>query len=190
MSESTEFSKYLEEHCKAVSEFAADSNIEFIINLICDALGHGGTLYAFGNGGSAADASHFVGELMGRFENSTRQPYRAVCLNADMSLMTAIANDYDYRYIFTRQIMSLAKPGDIVIGFSTSGNSVNVTDAIRAANLQGALTIGFTGANKNNTLSEYATYCLIAPSERTCIIQEIHQLAMHYIAKEVEKALK
>ncbi len=190
MSENSELTKYLEEHSKAVADFAGDNKLESITNLICDALAAKGTLYAFGNGGSAADASHFVGELIGAFENRKRKPYRAVCLNTDVATMTAISNDYDFFYVFSRQVQALVKSGDVVIGFSTSGNSQNVINAIREADRLGALTIGFTGANQDNQLLCRAHYSLVAPSTRTCIIQEIHQLAIHYIAQEVEKVLK
>lgn len=190
MNEKADLTEYLNEHIEAITLFSKNNNIHSIVNLIVDCLRNKGTVYAFGNGGSAAEASHFVGELIGRFENKNRFPYRAICLNTDMSTITAIANDYNYNDIFSRQVYGLIKPGDVVIGFSTSGNSINVINAIRTAYGLGAVTIGFTGSHKDNELEGHAQYCILAPSTRTCIIQEIHQIAIHYIAKEVERILE
>lgn len=189
MPESSEFSRYLSDHTNAIFKFAYE-NIDPIVDVIVKSIDDGKTLYAFGNGGSAAEASHFVAELMGSFEDRLRRPYRAVCLNTDMSVITALANDFDYSHVFTRQVVALVQPGDIVIGFSTSGNSPSIVKAIQTANSLGATTIGFTGAGTHNELRKIAKFSVVAPSERTCIIQEVHQVAIHYIAQEIEKSRK
>lgn len=190
MNTKSKLGEYFNQHIEALTMFSKNNGLDVIVDLIIDRLRMGGTLYAFGNGGSAADASHFVGELVGCFENRNRLPYRAICLNTDIAVMTSIANDYSYSDVFSRQIEGHIKSSDIVIGFSTSGNSLNVINAIRVANIYGALTIGFTGSSTHNSLKETATYNVVVPSERTCIIQEIHQLAIHYIAGQVEGELK
>lgn len=190
MNDKNKLTEYINEHVKALTDFASNNNLNTIVEEIIGVLQNGGKVYAFGNGGSAAEASHFVGELIGRFENGLRGPYRAICLNTDMTVITAIANDYSYNDIFSRQIRSLVTSRDIVIGFSTSGNSINVLNAINYANSLGAITVGFTGSNEENKLEQIANYNVVAPSKRTCIIQEIHQIAIHYIAKEVERILE
>lgn len=190
MNDKNKLIEYINEHVKAVTDFSINNNLNTIVKEIIEGLQNGGKVYAFGNGGSAAEASHFVGELIGRFENGSRVPYRAICLNTDMTVITAIANDYSYNDIFSRQVRGLVTSRDIVIGFSTSGNSVNILTAIEYANSLGATTIGFTGSHDDNRLEQGARYNVVAPSKRTCIIQEIHQIAIHYIAKEVERILE
>jgi D-sedoheptulose 7-phosphate isomerase len=188
MSENSELSNYFNEHLDACQMFLANNDLLKVTECIVQALKRGNRIYAFGNGGSAADASHFVAELVGRFEVE-RMPYNAVCLNCDVSVMTALANDYGYENVFSRQVKALVKPSDVVIGFSTSGSSPNVIAGILVANIIGAYTIGFTGDNKHG-LRDMCNYNVVVPSKRTCIIQEIHQLAIHYIAGQVEKELK
>lgn len=188
MTAKADLNKYFNEHLNVASHFLVNNDLLRVAECITLALRRKNTIYAFGNGGSAADASHFVAELVGRFE-AERMPYNAVCLNSDMSILTAVANDYGYDHVFSRQVLASVKASDVVIGFSTSGSSKNIITALNAANVLGAYTIGFTG-NKKNKLNEICNYNVVVPSKRTCIIQEIHQLAIHYIAGQVEKDLK
>ncbi len=188
MTEKTELHKYFNEHLNVTSKFLVDNDLLRVTECITEALKRGNRVYAFGNGGSAADASHFVAELVGRFEME-RMPYCATCLNSDTAIMTALANDYGYEQVFSRQVLAHVKVSDVVIGFSTSGSSKNIISALYAANVLGAYTIGFTGSKKSK-LHEMCNYNVIVPSKRTCIIQEVHQMAIHYIAGQVEKELK
>jgi D-sedoheptulose 7-phosphate isomerase len=188
MSAKSDLNKYFNEHLNAASHFLVNNDLLPVVECITNALRNENKIYAFGNGGSAADASHFIAELVGRFE-AERLPYDATCLNSDMSILTAVANDYGYDNVFSRQVLAHVKVNDVVVGFSTSGSSKNVIAAINAANTVGAITIGFIGSKKSKML-EICNYNIVVPSKRTCIIQEIHQVAIHYIAGQVEKDLK
>lgn len=141
----------------------------------------------FGNGGSAADAQHVAAELVGRFAQES-EPYAAIALTTDSSVLTCVGNDWDYTEIFSRQVRALAKPGDVAAGISTSGKSPNVLKALAAAKKCGALTVGFTGAN-GNLMAESCDLCFFAPSVATPRIQELHILAWHAICGSVENAL-
>ena len=121
-------------------------NIIFVSDLISNSIKKGGKLLIAGNGGSAADAQHFAAEIIGRFVME-RQGYPAIALTTDTSILTAIGNDYGYEEIFSRQIEGLGKKGDIFIGISTSGNSINVLKAIDAAHKKGVICVGLTGKN-------------------------------------------
>lgn len=189
MSEKTTFDEYLVEHNMALQTFAKLCDLDAIAQVIANALSKGKTVYTFGNGGSASEASHFVGELIGRFEME-RAPYKAVCLNSDTAIMTAIANDYGYDQVFSRQVIGLVKDDDVVVGFSTSGQSKNVKNALNDALELHAHTIGFTGRHVSNDIFKLCEHNVFVPSARTSIIQEIHQVAMHYIASQVEKELQ
>jgi phosphoheptose isomerase len=144
--------------------------------LIIDALSAGRKMIAFGNGGSAAQASHLVGELIGRFHNN-RNPLPALALAADSGVVTCIANDFGYAGLFERQVNALANQGDIVIGLTTSGRSENVLRGLSAARQKGALTIMLTG---DLALSESpADHVLRVASPSTACVQEIHLMVIH-----------
>lgn len=147
----------------------------------------GGTIYLCGNGGSAADAQHVAAEFVGRFLRD-RRPLPAVSLTCNTSLLTAIANDYDFSQVFARQVRAHAGPGDCVVGISTSGRSANVLAAVAAAREVGAATIGFTGA-EGHELSTLCDVCLLAPSAHTPRIQEAHLVAWHLICDLVERGV-
>lgn len=140
-----------------------------------------------GNGGSAADSQHLAAELVGRFSRE-RKGLASVALTTDTSILTAVGNDYGYDKIFSRQVEAICKPGDIVVGLSTSGNSPNVLEALRAARKLGALTVGLSGNDGGSMLNE-ADYCLIAPSKVTARIQEAHILMGHILCDWVEAAV-
>ena len=144
-----------------------------------------GTIYLCGNGGSAADAQHIAGELIGRFR-SERKALAAVALTTDTSILTSIANDYTYERVFVRQVEALVRKGDILWAFSTSGASPNVTAAARLAKEKSAQVIAFTG-QKNSELETIADICFCADNESTARSQEMHQLAYHIICDLVER---
>jgi len=177
--------RHLEEHfalANAMSEAAAD--VFPLAEDIWARLAAGGCLYAFGNGGSAAEAQHFVGELIGRFK-SDRRPLAAVTLGADTSALTCIANDFDYADVFARQVSALAGAGDIAFGFTTSGSSPNVLAGLHAARRNGALTVMFTGLRGAEAAAKQ-DHAFVSPSRSTARIQEMHQLAMHMVCDLIE----
>jgi D-sedoheptulose 7-phosphate isomerase len=145
----------------------------------------GGTLYTFGNGGSAADAQHFTGELIGRYLRN-RRPLPAVTLSTDPTAMTCIGNDFSFDDVFSRQIEALAKPGDVVAAFTTSGRSPNVVAALRTARERGATTVLFGGGDGSLSLP-YADYALLPPSKLTARVQEAHTLLMHLVSEELDR---
>jgi D-sedoheptulose 7-phosphate isomerase len=151
---------------------------------LCEALDRGGKLVAFGNGGSAADAQHFAGELLGRFR-ATRRPLPAIALSTDPSVVTCIANDFSYDDLFARQVTALAGPDDVVLGITTSGRSENVVRALRAARDIGALSVAWTGADPGPA-GEAAEVVLAVPSTTTARIQEVHTLLMHTICVAID----
>ncbi len=164
-------------------------NVEVLITIaerITQALRNGNTVFLFGNGGSAADAQHIACELAGKF-CLDRDPLPAIALNTNTSSLTAIANDYGFETVFTRQLRGLVKEGDVVIGISTSGRSRNVILGIEEAKRRGAVTIAFTG--QEGRVKELADYALSIPSMDTPRIQEAHITAGHIICYLVEEAL-
>lgn len=153
---------------------------------LCSAFQSGNKVLLCGNGGSAADAQHIAAELAGRFRFD-RPPLPALAITTNTSILTAIANDYRYEDVFARQVQALVKPGDILIGMSTSGSSPNVVHAMEAANRAGAVTIAFTG--HGGKLKEIAGICLDLPSDDPPRIQEAHITAGHIICCLVEEDL-
>jgi D-sedoheptulose 7-phosphate isomerase len=155
--------------------------------LIGRALRDGGALYAFGNGGSAADSHHFVAELVGRFRTE-RAPLRAASLAADSSVLTAVGNDFGFEEIFARQVAACARAGDVVLGISTSGRSRNVLRGLMRARELGAWTVGLIGAQAR----QMAGICDVAiqvPSTSTARIQEVHTLLLHCLVDVLERGV-
>lgn len=152
---------------------------------ITEALKQDGTVYLCGNGGSAADAQHIAGELVGRF-NRQRRALPAVAFSTNTSILTSIANDYAYEDVFARQVEAFVNKGDILWAFSTSGTSSNVVKAARLAKEKGARVLAFTG-RANSELEQIADICFYAGSESTARSQEIHQLGYHIICDLVEQ---
>ena len=161
--------------------------LEATAQAVIERVADGGAVFWFGNGGSATQALHFATELVGRFERN-RPGIRSYSLVADTSLMTAVANDYSFDVIFARQIESLCRPGDVAVGLSTSGNSPNVSQAIDAATSIGALTVGFTGGD-GGKLARSVDYSIVAPSVRTCRIQEAHLFLGHTLCELIEESV-
>lgn len=143
----------------------------------------GGKVLLCGNGGSAAAAQHLAGELCGRFL-AERKPLAAIALPADSSILTCIGNDYGYQDIFSRQVIALGKPGDVLIAFSTSGKSPNILKSIEIAKKQGLSTIAFTG--EEGLLEAEADHVLAVPSNNTARIQEEHEAIIHAICDLVD----
>ncbi|MDG2030043.1 MAG: SIS domain-containing protein [Phycisphaerales bacterium] len=155
-----------------------------IADIICDALEDNGTVLTCGNGGSAAEALHLSEELIGRFQED-RPPHRSICLNADPTALTCIANDYGFEAVFSRQCQALAGPNDVLVVFSTSGNSANVVQALQVARSRGTTTIGLLGADGGEA-SAFCDHVLLAPGEDSAAIQECHQVALHAICNCLE----
>ncbi len=162
-------------------------NIEKAARLIIAAFITDCKLLIFGNGGSAADSQHMAAELVGRFKKE-RRALPAIALTTDTSSMTAIANDYGYDEIFSRQVEALGKPGDIALGISTSGKSKNVINALKKAKMAGMKTIGLTGA-EGGTIKELCDVTISAGSKNTPRIQESHELILHIICEIVENEI-
>lgn len=150
----------------------------------------GGKVLACGNGGSAADAQHFAAEFVGRFERE-RPELGAIALTTDTSIITAIANDYDFSVIFSRQVRALGASGDVLLALSTSGNSANVLKAIEAAHERDMVVVGLTGrgGGKMAQLLRDTDVYICVPHERTARIQEVHSLALHCICDAVDAQL-
>ena len=170
-----------------LSDPALAEGIERAARMIASSLRAGGCVLVFGNGGSAADAQHIAGELVGRFAME-RRGFRAVALATDASVMTSLANDYGYEEIFARQIEALARPGDIAFAISTSGNSRNVLRAIDTARENGLTVIGLSGRDGGGMRGR-CDHLIIVPSNDTPRIQEGHALVYHIICGLVEADL-
>ncbi len=162
-------------------------NIIKVTKLISVSLKSGGKVLLFGNGGSAADAQHIAAEFVGRFQKE-RRALAAIALNTNISILTAISNDYGYESVFTRQIEALAKPGDIAIGISTSGKAKNVLLAIRKAEDMDLKTVCLSGGT-GGELSKSANISILIPSATTARIQEAHITIGHIICELVEREL-
>jgi D-sedoheptulose 7-phosphate isomerase len=164
---------------------ALTDDIRAIGELLCATFARGGFVYTFGNGGSAADAQHLSGELIGHYKRD-RRALPSVTLSTDPSVLTCIANDYSYDDVFARQVSALARPGDVVIAFTTSGRSPNVVAGLRAARAHGATTVLFGGGD-GGPAKEYADHPLLAPSTETPRIQEMHTLMLHVVSELVDR---
>jgi D-sedoheptulose 7-phosphate isomerase len=150
----------------------------------------GGKVLACGNGGSAADAQHFAAEFVGRFERE-RPELGAIALTTDSSILTALANDYDFNVVFARQVRALGQPGDVLLAISTSGNSANILAAIEAAHGRDMVVVALTGRGGGRigqVLRETDVHICV-PHERTARIQEVHILALHCICDAVDSQL-
>jgi D-sedoheptulose 7-phosphate isomerase len=158
-----------------------------IADVIAGALRGGNKLLIAGNGGSAADAQHIAAEIVGRYKKD-RPAYAAIALTTDTSALTAIGNDYGFEQVFARQVEGLGKRGDVLLALTTSGRSPNILAALKAARQQGLVTIGFTGA-KGTALGASCDHLLVAPSEDTAVIQQIHMAFAHGICEVIEQTL-
>lgn len=179
----------LNDACTLLDRLRADAAFIQSLSAICDAVLEcfraGGKLLAFGNGGSATDALHLTEELIGRYLGD-RPALPAVCLSVDGPALTCIANDYGFERIFARQVEALCRPGDLVVGFSTSGNSANVAQAFQAARARGGRTIGILGRDGGAVLP-LSDLAAVVPHRETARIQEVHTLILHFICEAVER---
>lgn len=177
---------------RAAMERAADdaemlSSAGRIAAKIIAALRGGHKLLIVGNGGSAADAQHIAAEIVGRYKQE-RPAYAAIALTTDTSALTAIGNDYGFDQIFARQVEGLGISGDVLLAISTSGRSPSILNALRKGRERGLVTVGFTGA-KGLAMGELCDELLVAPSDDTPLIQQIHLATAHGICEVVEAAL-
>ncbi|WP_199173340.1 phosphoheptose isomerase [Pollutimonas subterranea] len=160
------------------------------VDLVFGSLANNGKILACGNGGSAADAQHFIAELVGRFERD-RLPLGGVALNTDTSIMTAVGNDYGFDAIFERQVTALGQPGDVLVAISTSGNSANVIRAIDAAHDREMPVIALTGkgGGKIGEILFDTDIHLCVPHDRTMRIQEVHIVLLHALCDGIDALL-
>ncbi|EJN09886.1 phosphoheptose isomerase [Herbaspirillum sp. YR522] len=164
--------------------------IEQAIELMFTALSNGNKILACGNGGSAADSQHFAAELVGRFERE-RLPLPAIALTTDTSILTAVGNDYSYREIFSKQVQAFGQAGDVLLAFSTSGNSANVLAAIEVAHERDMRVVALTGKTGGaiGKILTDADVHICVPHERTARIQEVHLVTLHCICDGIDVAL-
>jgi len=165
------------------SEFI--KNLQEMIEILNNCFKNGNKILIAGNGGSAADAEHFAGEIVCKFKKE-RKAYPAFALTDNPSILTAWSNDYDFKSVFSRQVEAFAKPGDIFIGISTSGNSENIISGVNMAKEMGLKTICLLGRD-GGKLKNIVDLSLIVPSENTPRIQEAHIMIIHIVCEEVEK---
>ena len=158
-----------------------------VANVMAQSLSSGGSIFWCGNGGSAADSQHLAAELVGRFKNN-RRALRSIALTTDSSVLTCIANDYSYDDIFARQVEALGRPGDLLIGISTSGNSENVLRALKTAKEFNLVTVALLGKG-GGSVKDLADHALVIPSDSTARIQEAHILIGHIFCELIEQEL-
>jgi phosphoheptose isomerase len=166
------------------SSLFMESVIAETSSVIINSIHNGGKLLTCGNGGSAADALHLAEELVGRYSRE-RRALPAICLNSDVTALTCIGNDYGYDYVFSRQVEALGRINDVLVGFSTSGNSPNVLSAFVKAKEYGITTILLSGKDGGKA-KDICDYNLVVPSENTARIQEIHTLILHQWLEEID----
>jgi D-sedoheptulose 7-phosphate isomerase len=175
----------LDDHIRTATDAAALlPRVREVGQVLIDAFADGGHLYTFGNGGSAADAQHFTGEVIGHYKRD-RRPLPAVTLTTDATVSTCIANDYSFDVVFSRQVEALARPGDVVAAFTTSGRSENVIAGLRAARANGATTLLFAGGDGGPSLA-LADHAFLAPSTQTPRIQELHTFLLHALSEMLD----
>ncbi|MDR7035674.1 D-sedoheptulose 7-phosphate isomerase [Methylobacterium sp. BE186] len=172
---------------EAASSHAFLDSLAATADLMVACLRGGGKLMFAGNGGSAADAQHIAGEFVSRL-NLDRAPLAALALTVDTSVLTAIGNDYGFERVFERQVRGLGRPGDMLVGISTSGRSPNVLRAVEAANAGGIRTVAFCGEGETE-LGRLCAITVAAPSRSTPLIQQVHIAAAHVICGLVEQAM-
>lgn len=183
----TEFDKAIANFQRMSADAALADDLVQAVRLCVDALRAGGKLMFAGNGGSAADAQHWAGELVSRFYYD-RPGLAAVALTTDTSILTAIGNDYGYDYTFARQVEALGRAGDVIVLISTSGNSPNVVRAAEAARERGLRVIGFTG-EAGGKLAPLSDICFRVPSNETPRIQEGHEFLGHLLCALIESEM-
>jgi D-sedoheptulose 7-phosphate isomerase len=184
----SDFRRHFTEHHRLVEKSidALETTFESASRALVSALAAGNKVITLGNGGSAAEASHFAEELVGRYR-ATRRPFPAICLTSDSAAVTCIANDFGYEAVFDRQIEAFAQKGDVVVAMSTSGRSENVLRALRTAKAQGAVTMALTGEAGLNGVD--ADFVLAVPSADSAYIQEVHLILIHVWCAVVDQSV-
>ena len=178
---------HIEGHIELAHKFKEEMpDMESAATMVIEAFRAGNKLLVAGNGGSVADAHHFVAELIGRFKKE-RKALPALALDANPSAVTAISNDYSFDRVFARQIDAFARPGDVFFGISTSGNSANIVEAIKAAKAIGCKVVGLTGKT-GGKMAGLCDLLINIPSEDTPRIQEMHALVIHTLSDLIERA--
>jgi D-sedoheptulose 7-phosphate isomerase len=175
---------------KYQSAQALSKPIAAAVQAILASVTSGGKVLACGNGGSAADAQHFAAEFVGRFERE-RPELGAIALTTDTSILTAIANDYDFNQVFSRQVRALGSSGDVLLAITTSGNSANVLAAVEAAHAREMTVVALTGrgGGKMSSALRETDVHISVPHERTARIQEVHLLVLHCLCDGVDSQL-
>lgn len=163
--------------------------IEKVVHILLECREKQGTMYIFGNGGSAANASHIAGDFLKGISYGMSKRFKTHCLNDNIAGTTAITNDLTYDEIFVEQLKTYLSPGDVVIGISGSGNSENVIKALSWARAQGAITIGLTGYN-GGRLKETAEYIIHVPIDDMEITEDMHTVIFHAIKQEINRRIK
>src|SRR6185369_1352212 len=184
-----EISSQLAAHRDVITLVERDMSplIAEMATLLVETFTRGGKLLVMGNGGSAADAQHFVAEIVGRFKME-RRGLPAIALSTDTSILTAIGNDYGFDRVFSRQVEALAVPGDLVVGISTSGNSPNVLQALELAREKECRTVGLLGKD-GGTIKDACDLALIVPTSDTPRVQEGHITIIHIVCDLLEKQM-
>jgi D-sedoheptulose 7-phosphate isomerase len=179
-----EFNSHLEVTQKTFDNIVG--NIELSAEMCIESLKNGKKILLCGNGGSAADAQHIAAEIVGRYK-SDRHGLPAIALTTDTSILTAVGNDFGFQHIFDRQVQALANEGDIVIGISTGGSSINVINALKLAKSKKCKLIGLSGKD-GGEFNNLCDFNLVVPSEDTPRIQELHILIGHTICQLIDEA--
>lgn len=180
------FSDTLERHRQLFAQLESiEPDIEKLSNDITNCLNTGGKIFFIGNGGSAADCQHLAAEFVVRYK-AERAPLAAIALTVDTSILTAHANDYSFDSVFSRQLLALCQPNDLVVGLSTSGNSANIINGIEVAKQIGAMTWAWTGSS-GGTLKSISENCLCIPSDETARIQEAHIFVGHWLCEHLDE---
>jgi len=181
----TIFNEAIAEHLSVIGQLEAQLKLlESIARAMSETLRRGGKIFWCGNGGSAAESQHLAAELVGRFRRE-RRALPSIALTTNTSTLTAIANDYSYEAVFSRQVEALGASGDLIVGLSTSGNSQNVLAALIAGRRDGLRTVAFTGAG-GGKMAEHADHLFAVDSRNTARIQEAHILAGHMLCDWIE----
>jgi D-sedoheptulose 7-phosphate isomerase len=185
----TEITSQLTEHREVIARVERELSplIAEMVTLLVETFKRGGKLLVMGNGGSAADAQHFVAEIVGRFKME-RRGLPAIALSTDTSILTAIGNDYGFDRVFSRQVEALAAPGDLIVGISTSGNSSNVLQALKLAREKGCRTVGLLGKD-GGSIKDVCDLALIVSTSDTPRVQEGHITIIHIVCDLLEKSM-
>jgi D-sedoheptulose 7-phosphate isomerase len=180
------FGSAIAEHLDVVQSVLGQQDLlEAIARVMTEALHAGNQILWCGNGGSAGDSQHLAAEIVGRFRRE-RRGLASIALTTDTSILTAVANDYGYEAVFARQVEALGRPGDVLVGISTSGNSHNVICALETAKAHGLTTVGFTGEG-GGRMGALVDHLFAVSSRDTARVQEAHILAGHMLCDWIER---